>query len=432
MKVRNYILIITVCIHLVLALTLYKYYSREFYNKKTQILTEYTNKVAEIVLDNINLLSNKTGAGLSDISIILDYYKIQIYTDSGVSSYSNIGLGTKVDNYIPKDVFYKIEINKHFIYSNTNNKNYQIKKSYNINKSNHLDVSLGLSNLAKLESDIMKPFWSIMAYFIFNILVIYTILNLIIKLLKKKYSNYYNDYYERKISSLISVYESTLQETENSFMKKIWNLDFQKQKDLEFNCLFAKMANQISLGSDKTKMSRLNNSINQIPCSIVLYQEGELEEINITEMVELLLDRFADYEDKINIQIINKTQVVYFSSKAAIYQIMYSIINYLFYILKRQKAEGVMMLTIEDNGFKFEYDGFMISNEKELAKVGNNFFSTHANTFFLSITQALKVLKDSGYVYSFDYNQRNVINILQQEGRVKNAELLAYCGEIND
>lgn len=63
----------------------------------------------------------------------------------------------------------------------------------------------------------------------------------------------------------------------------------------------------------------------------------------------------------------------------------------------------------------FEYDGFPVVEEKELFKMSNYFFKTHANPFLLNINQVFNILRINGFNCNVSYNVCNTIVILQKE-----------------
>ena len=56
-------------------------------------------------------------------------------------NYKLFQFGTLIDQYIPEFIFYKIELNKKFLYANYRVKNYQIEKTYHLNKDNQYSNS---------------------------------------------------------------------------------------------------------------------------------------------------------------------------------------------------------------------------------------------------------------------------------------------------
>lgn len=76
-----------------------------------------------------------------------------------------------------------------------------------------------------------------------------------------------------------------------------------------------------------------------------------------------------------------------------------------------------------------EYDGYPIAAEKELLKVANNFFKTHANPFLLNINQVFNSLRINGFNCEVKYEGFNVIKIFHSN-RQKNTSPTISKGKI--
>ena len=58
-----------------------------------------------------------------------------------------------------------------------------------------------------------------------------------------------------------------------------------------------------------------------------------------------------------------------------------------------------------------KYTGEPITNDKELFKLSNKFFKTHANPFLLDIRQLWSTLELHGFFCQIDCKNANIINI---------------------
>ena len=204
---------------------------------------------------------------------------------------------------------------------------------------------------------------------------------------------------------------------------KVFITYFNKQKDLEINCLFAQEANRVALSVvhssdqvDVIKDRKLKIYGDKLPCSIVLFQDNHIEEINTSKLIDLFTDRFNKENDNISVVISSEIQIVRFTSQAALYQVIYSMINYLIFLLHKQSVtvKHNIKLTISSIEqriqLRWEYDGLPIVEEKELFKLSNHFFQTHANPFLLNLHQIFSILRMYGFdckVYHRQYNTSN-------------------------
>ena len=123
--------------------------------------------------------------------------------------------------------------------------------------------------------------------------------------------------------------------------------------------------------------SKLRNNSNNLPCSIPLYQQGKMEEIKVEQLINLFADRFNKENENITVKLTSQVKVVYFVSKAALYQIIYSIISYLIFVINKQ-TEGskhtirIVIDNLEKSiKLRFEYDGLPEQEEIKLLKKVN-------------------------------------------------------------
>jgi hypothetical protein len=425
------ILAFTIVIYGVCIIVLYQYYQDKAEIEKAQILQNYYNKIVKVSTNKINSLTQQISGTLqsNNISISTNGSDFKICCDKCIN-YNLFHFGALIDKYIPEFIFYKIELNKKFLYSNIKAQNYQIEKIYHLNDYNQFSISLAIDKLywSKTEAEIKKPFWIMTLFALVNILLFEILSKILFKNFNKEYTLHYQNKYKEELDQLKFDNSKELKSCKDLLMNKIWNLNFNKQKDLEINILLAGEANKIALidegDNDQENMikgSRLKNSSDKVPCSIVLYQDDKIEEINIDQLIELFTDRFDQEDENISVNIISKVKVVYFASKASLYQIIYSLINYLIFVIKKQSptAKHNIRLIIDDIEkviqLHFEYDGFPITEEKELLKMSSSFFKTHANPFVLNINQVFNILRINGFDCSVSYNQLNIIDILRKK-----------------
>ncbi|WP_425364008.1 hypothetical protein [Candidatus Tisiphia endosymbiont of Hybos culiciformis] len=414
-------------------ISLYQYYNDKVEVKKTQILQTQYDKILEVSMNKLSSLAYYLSSNIQDknISINSTSSEIEICNEALQCKNYNIFLfGESLNRNIPEFINYKIELNKNFLYSNIKIQNYQMDKIYHINDSHQLNISLAINSVFwhKVETDIKRSFWILTASIIANMLLLYVLLKISFNSFSKSYALHYQDEYAAELEQLKFEHQQELKHCEISLMKKIWNNDFNKQKDLEINCLFAQEANQISLidnnsnnQEDMLKDYRLKNFGDKVPCSIVLYQENKIEEIDTTKLVDLFIDRFNQEDENISFEISSKAKILYFASNAALYQIIYSVISYIFFLLRKQPFVTKHNIRLTINSIKqkmvlhFEYDGYPIMTAQELLKTSNNFFKTHANPFLLNLSQVFNILQVNGYNYQVSHNQSNVIEIYSND-----------------
>jgi hypothetical protein len=420
------VIVYSVCITV-----LYQYYQGRVEIEKRRILQDYYDKIVKISANKIGSLATKLSSNVQNVSIDLGIAEIKICNVKCIN-HNLFRFGALIDQYMPEFIYYKIDLNNKFLYSNNKIPDYQIEKIHRLNAYNQFNISLAIDQLywSKVEKKIKKPLRMIASFAIVNILFLYIFSKFLFKSFNKVYKLHYQNKYKEELEQLKLSYKEELKRCKDSLMNKIWNLNFNRQKDLEINCLFALEANQIALINDDhentLKCSKLKNSGNKLPCSIILYQEDKIEEINTKELIDIFNDRFGQEDENISVQISSKTKKVYFASKASLYQIIYSLISYLIFMINKQspivKQNISLIINNTEKGMLlyFEYGGFPIMGEEELLRMSYCFFRTHANPFLLNINQVFNVLRVSGFDCNISYDQSNIINISRAEQ--KNSE----------
>lgn len=438
-KLKQYninLFILVIIIYMLIVVVLYKYYDDKVAIEKEQILQKYYKKIWEISSDKIASLASRVFSSIQNENLSINNYanNIEICNNTKCIKYNLYRFTSMLNRNIPDFIYYRIELNGKLLCSNTKSVLYQIDKSYQINKSSQLNISLTFNNifLHKLESDIKRSFWIITTVLTITLLLLLILLKKSFKVFNKIYEISYQDCYESEIDKLRTAYQQDLQNSEAVWKKKLWNIDFNKQKDLDVNIFFSQKANQIALSNDnsnfqedKLKNLKLTRHRDQIPCSIVLYQEDKVEEVDIVELINLFTTRF-DQEENISIKVSSVAKLVNFSSSEALYQIIYSIIKYLFFLLKKQSLVNKYVIQLfinkveQETTLYFEYDGYPIMTEAEFLQSSKNFYKTHVNPFLLNPDQIFNLLKVNNLDYKVGHSQFNCIEIqLSKNNKIK-------------
>ena len=74
---------------------------------------------------------------------------------------------------MPEFIYYNIELNNKFLYSNIKYQNYQIEKMHHLNDHNQFNISIAIDKTcwSKVSKEIKKPFWIITFFTLINILL---------------------------------------------------------------------------------------------------------------------------------------------------------------------------------------------------------------------------------------------------------------------
>ncbi|WP_341753607.1 hypothetical protein [Candidatus Tisiphia endosymbiont of Dioctria rufipes] len=118
--------------------------------EKTQILQNQYNKIVEVSMDKISSLAYHLSSNIQEknISINSNISELEICNEAEKCiNYNLFHFGALLNKHIPEFIYYKIELNKKFLYSNIKTQNYQIDKTYPINASNQLNISLAINSI---------------------------------------------------------------------------------------------------------------------------------------------------------------------------------------------------------------------------------------------------------------------------------------------
>lgn len=123
------ILAFIVIIYGICIMLLYQSYQDKAEIEKAQILQDYYNKIVKISTDKINSLTGQLLYNLQsqNISININNGDLEVCSDKCVN-YNLFRFEALIDQHIPEFIYYKIELNKKFLYSNTKVQSYLIEK----------------------------------------------------------------------------------------------------------------------------------------------------------------------------------------------------------------------------------------------------------------------------------------------------------------
>lgn len=415
-------------VYLIVLIVSYNHYKSDFENRKNETLSEYYKIILIHSLVKLNDLIQQLPLDRSGVDTIISIDKSDIlgcYKKQCIKS-NLFEFASTFDKYIPAFVYYKIEINKQLLHQNTKVANYELEKTQHINDYNQLVISLSadFKYFEGIRQKVLKPFFITLSSSTLLLLLFILSQKLLGKSFKEAYSSYYKSYYELELENLRSAQKKELMDKENTLMKKIWELEHSKEKDHELNHLFFQEANKLSTIAQSAEYlhSGLEHNNYQIfPYSILLYSKlREQEKIDIKGLVNIFCNRFYNSESNISISIESSELSVEFASKTFLYQIVYSVIAYILFILKEQSC--VMKYNLRVNILKkqnrlcllFEYDGFPFSTEDGLFKQCNKFLRKYANPFLISLYQIFLILKENDFNCDVGRNKFNFIEITKK------------------
>ncbi|WP_341793954.1 MULTISPECIES: hypothetical protein [unclassified Rickettsia] len=415
-RIKHPIIIFIVIGYIATAVLIFKYYDEKVKNTKFLLLDNNYKLILETSLNKFQSLTSKPNINLQASHISLD----------GKSNYIEICENEKCINYnlhkfqsllaksIPNFNNFKIELDNNLLYSNFTADNYEIEKIHYLNQDNKLVIGISVDNnyWNQVAKNIRQPFWVIITFLSFSFIIVCCLYRVLFKKFEKEYQN---------------KYDIAVKNCEKLWMTKIWNIEFNKSQDIEINYLFSQEAAKITFLSENNLLDQKDNTISFKPyseeklyCSIALYNPNHKEEVDIPRLIKIFTNRFDKEDDNISFTISGFEKKVYFSSTAAFYQIIYSIISYLFFIVKKQFFNGQHHIDLFINNisgkllFSFNYSGVPIEKEKDLFRMSNEFAKAHANPFILSIEQVFKLLRLNGFNFKVSYDKSNIIEISEK------------------
>lgn len=392
--------------------------------QKNKILTEYYNAIFDHSLFKLTYLLQKLPIEKSGVDTIISVGQLDIQACNKQQCVrSNLfEFASTLDKYIPNFIHYQIVINEQLLYSDIKVDNYELEKNYYINSDNQLSISIALDDQYwnKAKRQLFKPF-VITATSSTLLLLLFILHNKRAnKHSEKLYCSYYKDYYRDEVEKIKAEHKKEFVLKENKLMQKIWNLEYGKEKDIELNYLFSQEASKLAMMSQGVKdpNSCGIDSSKIAPCSIILYSsDKESEKIDTNDLVKVFSSRFVNSEDNISISINSLEKSIKFLSKASLYQIIYSVMSYIIFLLKEQSRTSTYNIKFsisdkKDNLYLlFEYDGLPLHKEEEVLKFSTRFLKKAANPFLLGVDQVLKILRADDFNCDIFHKGLNCLKI---------------------
>ncbi|MCC8377806.1 MAG: hypothetical protein LN567_05440 [Rickettsia endosymbiont of Graphium doson] len=414
--------------YIVIILVLFNYYDQKIKDAKLLFLNNNYNLILETGLNKFQSLAFRLNTNLQDTNISSNNNYITICKNENCVNYSLYKLQSLLERSIPNFNNVRIELNNNLIYSNAIFENYEMDKIYYLNQDNKLIIRTSINNdyWNKIIKDIKKPLWFMITFLSLTFIAVYYIYQALSKKIEKEYKN---------------KYETAVKECEKLWMTKLWDTEFKKTIDVEINYLFNQEAAKTTLLNEKDSLDKQDKKLKRsylekdLYCSIALYNSSNKEEIDVRKLIKVFTNRFDKEDENISFSIKCLEKQIYFSSTAAFYQVIYSIINYLFFIIKKQFYNNKHQINLFISNvagklsFSFSYSGVPLEKEKDLFAVSSEFTKSHANPFILSIEQIFKILKSNGFNCKVSYDKTNLIEINEKaikKNKIANEDNIIY------
>ena len=430
-----------ICIYCAVILLSYISTNNIAESRKTEILNDYYKIILNQSTTKLEYLLHKLPRDeFSNTNISIDRSDIKgCYKQQCVKT-NLFEFAASIDENIPNFINYKIEINKQTIHYNTKIGFYELEKVSHINNHNQLSIGISIDHKYwnKVKARIMRPF-SLTAAFSTVLLILFVLLNrLVDQLAKSLYRSYFKDHFNIELDKIKETHKNEVLTRENALMTKIWNLEYSMEKDAELNYMFSQEAIQLAqkiqdteclLNDDDPNFTKgsykhnpMQHNCKNLPCSIILFIENKtLEKVDIKTLIKIFSNRFVNLNDNIAVSITSSENNVDFVSKASLYQVIYSTISYIIFMLKEQPCTFKYNLKLDilnDNGnlrLIFKYDGLPLYCEEDVFKYSSKFFQKHANPFLLGLNQIFDTLRANNFCCTLGHDKLNFIEITTNE-----------------
>jgi hypothetical protein len=400
----------------------YQHYQKDVNERIGFTFKEYEVKVEQLITNYIKRILFILNAK-NDHSIILNAENIVICSNNNCIEHDIVLLRAIISQELPKHLECKIYLNNNLVFSNTKKES---TKSNFIKILNQiiLKTELSISNTYKQQiiDNIVAPYKNTS---------IFTVIILIISIIITVFDNVrIKKYFQAK-------YYKILQKKKLAEKQQQWEMVYSKKKDLEINALFSQAISTYIL---KNQNNNEENFIyqhilinKQTPYSIVLMQQENSEQVILSKLTEDFTARFSLYNissQNIIFHITAQGATIEFCSRAALYQIIYSVLLYITYITKyyNKKEQSKIMVNISgenNNKILFSIPDCGINSKKDLCSKINDFFSSHCNPFILDIGIVFLLLESYGYECNYENNQL-LLNKITQLKLVENNIIHLY------
>lgn len=401
----NFSILLIVVVVAVTFVFLLRYFNYIAETEKKQLLTENSHKILQLSKQEIKNTFYYLGVTLDnpEVDIAIDNRTLNICYKESCNKYNLIKLAKLLEYLVPKFVDFKITLNNNLLHFNTNQKQYERVDVYKLNNKYKMFISTSINRIYwnKQQYIIQKPFWIISLSFLLSVIILLSIFVFLLKMYKIRYMEIH--YKRNKIK-------------EENLLKKIWELQYQKKEEKELQYLFAYKANKLA----QTHSNKENINLKSLPCSIVLQQEKATDQIiDLSEMVDIFLKIFAKFGKNFTIQKSSKN--ITFESKALLYQTVYSILNYLFFLSSELDIKLDIGTQNTEERIFFRINKIDISSEKELLVYSDRFFKSHTNVFILEINQVFYILRKKNFICKvFKEKENLIIEIIKQRVKKSN------------
>lgn len=373
--------------------SLYISYRNELSHRIESIAQEQSIKLSKLISNQIELAL--TSLLLEDMTVVIDDTNIKFCQDNYCIDYSLNIFKSLILKELSEYIRSKINLNDVIIFDNTNNT--KIMYLFNSVVSTKqiplkIEIIINSNYLQYIKSTIWK-IYKIFFFFMMLTIILYYFLYIINKRLIKVL--YKEEYY------------AILDNMKLSHRQKDWEIQYSNKKNLEIHSIFTNSTKFIVYNNEifDNKIGIGNNSlIEDLPCAIILFDNILNENICLKKFKEDFDIRFNKYiTNGIILNIVFQYSSIQFSSKAAFYQIMYSMVLYIIHIinLSHTSFHKKIFINIEHNNKESKIEFIVanfIKNKDELFSHTRSFYNLNPDPFVLDIRIIFSILEKVGFI----------------------------------
>lgn len=418
-EVRIFLIMLMIVICIIsnagMLLLLQKHQERE----EEHLLGNFSNTLSDTLIDKIEYLYEKASIKSNSILEVKVEGRNLVFHDENKKylTYSIQKLQHRLNTTDLSVINYRIKINKKLLLSNKSNKsNYMLNKKLPIGKS-YLEISTSiksshLKQINKLHNHI--KIWCLT----------YTNTGMLLIASLASYFAYISN--SKKFYAAIKKLDSIYQDKELEIKNLLWESEYSRKQDKRFLEMFMQESKRVFVESI------VNKDVNSIENDRkILFRKDVEKEVKNSEIIKILKDRFDP--SKLTLCFKRDVDCTTLGSQASYYQIMYSLIDYIFFLVKSRVENPKIEIELsQNNSIQFCFEGGSFETEESLNCSFSKYYKECSNPMVISPSEIFLALRKSGLGCKYYYDAKNYIviggdqeinNIIKFKNKSKTSDL---------
>lgn len=417
MRIFIIILMIAICIisNAGILLLLQKHQGQ----KEGYLLSNSSNALSHTLMDKIEYLYEKASIKSNAILAVKAEGRNLVFYDENKKylTYNIQKLQYRLSTTDLSTINYRVEINKKLLLSNKlDKKNYMLNKKILIGKS-YLEISTSIKSSHLKQINKQYNYIKIWC-------LIYTNTGILLMVSLASYFAYISN--SKKSYVAAQKLDSIYQEKELGIKNLLWESEYSRKQDKRFLEMFMQETKRVFIESI------VNKDINSIENDRkILFRKDVKKEVKNSEIIKILKDRF----DSSKLILCFKSDVEYttLGSQASYYQIMYSLIDYIFFLLKSRVENPKIEIELsQNNSIQFCFEGVSFETEESLNCSFLKYYKDCSNPMVISPYEIFLALRENRVHCKYYYDAKNYIvigddqeinNIIKFKNKSKTSDL---------